>query len=98
MKRIAIEGLPDAPLDAAQAFLRDWLAQARSGEEDLLLVFAPADHTHREWRLAAVQALAREAAPRRVNAVAASNDDAVRNAAEYFADAPGITGQYLRLG
>ncbi len=97
MKRLAIRGLPDFPLDAAAAFGAHWLAQARACEEDLLLVFAPAKHTHRDWRRAAVQSLAREAAPCRVNAVASKDEDAVRTAAEYLADAPGITGQYFRL-
>ena len=46
---------------------------------DLLLVFAPADHTHRGWRAAVVAALARKHVPARVNA-AASNDAAATTA------------------
>lgn len=98
MKTLRISSLPDRPLDAAARFQELWLPQARSCDEDLLLVFAPAYHTHRKWRLAMVQELAREAAPgHRVNAVASSDDTAIGEAEDYFAGAPGITGQYLRL-
>jgi hypothetical protein len=53
---------------------------ANSTEECLTVVFPPADHSHRGWRLAAVQELAREFAPRRVNAVVCG-DEAGLNAA-----------------
>ncbi|MGE3690173.1 MAG: Rossmann fold domain-containing protein [Novosphingobium sp.] len=65
--------------------------------EGLLLVFEPADHTHRAWRLAAVQALAREHTPQRINAVASDDETAVAAAHEYLANAPGVTGQYWPL-
>lgn len=97
MKQLAIRDLPGDALDASAAFQRDWLAKARGGSDDLLLVFAPAAHPHRQWRLAAVQELAREAAPRRVNAVSAPSAEAVQSALDYLADAPGVTGQYLRV-
>lgn len=97
MKLLRIARLPAAPLDAAAAFHAEWVARGRDGEGDLLLVFPLADHTHRQWRLAAIQELAREAAPRRVNAVAADGEDAIEQARKYLAAAPGITGQYLRL-
>lgn len=97
MKTLRIASLPDLPLDAASLFKDRWLPEARTCEENLLIVFAPADHTHRRWRLAMVQELAREAAPRRVNAVASVDDEAIGAAAEYLAEAPGITGQYLPL-
>ena len=98
MIRMEIGNLPDDPLDAAAAFHGDWLGKARAAPDDLLMVFPPAHHTHRRWRLAATQELARAAAPRRVNAVASDNKDAIDEAAAYLADAPGITGQYLPLG
>ena len=63
----------------------------------LLIVFPPADHTHRGWRLAAVQELARKYAPRRINAVASADQAATTAAAEYLAHAPGVTGQLLQL-
>jgi hypothetical protein len=63
----------------------------------LTLVFAPADHTHRAWRLAAVQGLARRWAPIRVNAVASGDEVAILAANSYLDHAPGVTGQYLPL-
>ena len=97
--RLEIAALPDDPVAASAAFHRDWLERAEEalGQGDLLLVFAPADHTHRGWRAAVVAALARKHVPARVNA-AASNDAAAIAAAErYFAAAPGVTGQYFAL-
>ncbi len=100
MALLRIEGLPDAPLDAAAAFHADWLARARRHclvDASTVLVFAPADHTHRGWRLAAVQELARAAAPHRVNAVASASDAAIAESAGYLDRAEGVTGQYLPL-
>ncbi|MDR2858189.1 MAG: hypothetical protein LBV50_10140 [Novosphingobium sp.] len=65
--------------------------------ESVVLVFAPADHTHRGWRLAAVQGLARRYAPVRVNAVAGDDEAAIAAAARYLASAKGVTGQLLPL-
>jgi hypothetical protein len=99
MELVRVEGLPQAPLDAAAEFHGKWLPllnPPRSGE-DLLLIFPPADHTHRAWRLAAVQELARVAAPRRVNGVATESEQAIAAAAAYLAQALGVTGQYLTL-
>lgn len=97
MTRIEVDGLPHEPLDAAGAFLRHWLGQVASrlaGGEDVTIVVPPADHTHREWRLAVVAGLARQHAPRRVNMVAGTGAGIARTEA-YLAAAPGITGQYL---
>lgn len=100
MKAIAVDDLPGDPLAAAAVFHQHWLPYAEevlaSGEE-LLLVFAQADHTHSQWRRAAVAGLARKHAPRRVNAVAAGQQEAARQAQAYLAAAPGVTGQYLPL-
>ena len=63
----------------------------------LTVIFAAADHTHRGWRLAAVQALAREHAPARVNAVAGGNATSIAAALAYLDAADGVTGQYLVL-
>ncbi len=65
--------------------------------KDLVLVFLPAGHTHHAWRLAAVQSLAREHAPLRVNAVASDEEVAIAAACAYLGDAEGVTGQYLSL-
>jgi hypothetical protein len=100
MALLRIEGLPDAPLDAAAAFHANWLAPARRqciADRSTVLVFAPADHTHRGWRLAVVQDLARAAAPRRINAVASASDAAIAASARYLDRAEGVTGQYLPL-
>lgn len=98
MVRLDVVGLPDDPLAAAAAFHTDWLelAVARANQ-DLVLIFPAADHTHRAWRLAVVQGLARQAAPVRVNAVSGGGASAIDSALAYLAAAPGLTGQYLPL-
>ena len=62
-----------------------------------MLIFLPADHTHRAWRLAAVQSLARELAPQRVNALASDSEKAISAALTYLNSAEGVTGQLLQL-
>jgi hypothetical protein len=97
----AVEDLPAAPLAASATFhareLPRLIAAMAQNRDPLMLVFAPADHTHRAWRLAAVQSLARARAPRRVNAVASDDAAAIAAAARYLDDADGVTGQYLPL-
>ncbi|RDC60422.1 hypothetical protein HME9302_01629 [Alteripontixanthobacter maritimus] len=97
IQRIDVGALPAAPLDAAAMFQNDWLAAIRQATEraDCIIVLGVADHTHRNWRVAMVRGLAREAAPRRVNIVAGNEQDAVDAALAYLASAPGITGQLL---
>lgn len=101
MALLRIAGLPADALAAAADFHARLLPQARellnTGADDLTLVFAPADHSHRGWRLAAVQGLAREHAPLRVNALAARGEAEVAAALDWLARAPGVTGQYLPL-
>lgn len=97
MRRIAVEGLPADPLAAAARFHGNVAPALAGAGDDLLLVFPPADHAHRGWRLAAVQMLARAAAPRRVNAVACASEAATRAAERYLGEAGGLTGQYLPL-
>lgn len=97
MRCVAVEGLPSDPLAAAARFHAEITPGLANAAEDLLLVFPPADHTHRGWRLAAVQMLARAAAPRRVNAVASASEAAIAAAARYLGEAGGLTGQYLPL-
>lgn len=97
MRRIAVTDLPDAPLAAAGAVHRDHLSDieaAMAGGEDVMIALPPADHTHREWRLALAAGLARAHASARANVVAGQG--AVLDAFEcYLAQAPGITGQYF---
>ena len=100
---LRIEGLPEGALDAAAAFHGEWLPRARAmvdpprDGEDLLLIFPPALYHHRGWRLAAVQGLAREAAPARVNGVVGDDEAAIAETVEWLAGAPGITGQLLEV-
>ena len=93
---IAAQGLPDSSLDAAAEFHAAIVPQVRAEAGDVVLAFDPADHSHSAWRLAAVQELAREAAPRRVNAVAGPAGAAQAAVLEYLANAPGVTGQILQ--
>jgi hypothetical protein len=100
MQVLLVTGLPDQALAAAAAFHAEWLGQARdvlASGSHALLAFSPADHTHRAWRLAAIQGLAREFAPQRVNGVASKMLAAVASAQAYLDLAPGLTGQYLML-
>ena len=88
--------LPDSPLDAAAEFHSAIVPQVRAEPDDVVLAFAPADHSHRAWRLAAVQELAREAAPRRVNAVVGATGSEQDAVLAFLANAPGVTGQMLQ--
>jgi len=105
--------LPDSPLDAAAHFLAELVPLAREAlqgggpkqwpgpglkEVDALaIVFPPAGKEHYGWRLAVVQELAREAAPKRVNGVVGDHPRAIDEATDWLANAPGITGQLLAV-
>jgi type IV secretory pathway protease TraF len=103
MATLRVSPLPGDALAAAVEFharvLPEVLARLSppAKEGNLVLVFPPADHAHRAWRLAAVQGLAREYAPLRVNAVASDEEVAIAAACAYLGDAEGVTGQYLSL-
>jgi hypothetical protein len=97
---LRIVGLPGGALDAAAQFHQRELPHVRAAlgdAEALALVFPPAPYDHRGWRLAAVQDLAREAAPKRVNAVAGDDEQAVAKTLAWLEQAPGITGQLLAV-
>ena len=96
MQLLAATGLPAGALAAAAEFHARVLPKLPA-QGDLLIRFDAADHTHRGWRLAVVQQLARERAPDRVNAVAGGGAAAVASAQAYLAAAPGLTGQLLDL-
>jgi len=93
--------LPDDPLAAAARFHAVWLprilAALDGGEPVLTLVFAPAGLSHAGWREAAVQLLARERTPARINAIAGDDPAAIAATARFVAEAPGLTGHYLVL-
>jgi hypothetical protein len=102
MATVRVTALPAAPLDAAAAFHADWLPRIRaelaaSPVESAVLVFPPADHSHRGWRLAAVQELARELAPRRINALACDSEPGLAAALALLDNCQGITGQLLAI-
>jgi hypothetical protein len=63
----------------------------------LALIFPPAGHEHKAWRLAAIQGLARELAPGRVNGIVGADQAAVAETVAFLAHAPGITGQVLEV-
>ena len=100
MALLRVGSLPEGALEAAAQFHGEVLPQIREAlatGEDLVLVFPAADHTHKGWRLAAVQQLARDFAPIRVNGLAGDDDAAIAAAVAYLAEAPGVTGQLLAL-
>ncbi|WP_404479838.1 Rossmann fold domain-containing protein [Novosphingobium sp. BL-52-GroH] len=68
-----------------------------AGADPLTLVFLPAGHDHRTWRLAAVQGLARRFAPSRINAVESDEAEAIAAASRWLGGAGGVTGQLLPL-
>ena len=100
MVLLRVDPLPAEPLAASARFhahvLPGVLAELARGHH-LTLVFEPAGHDHRGWRLALIQSLAREHAPLRINALAGADAAAITAAAEYLATAEGVTGQYLAL-
>ena len=99
MALLRVGALPGEALAAAAQFhghVLPGVLAARRGQ-DLVLVFSPADHTHRNWRLAAVQSLAREFAPIRVNALVSDSEAAIAAAVHYLDKAEGVTGQLLEL-
>lgn len=100
MRLLRVGPLPQEALAAAARFHAEVLPgvlEALGSADDLVLVWAPADHTHRGWRLAVVQGLAREYAPIRVNAFVSDDEAAIAAATRYLTAAPGITGQLLPL-
>jgi len=101
MARFDVGPLPDGALAAAAEFHARVLpkvdAKLADTADSCILVFPPADHTHRAWRLAAVQGLARAHAPLRVNAVAGDDPATIVAALAYLDSAHGVTGQLLPL-
>jgi hypothetical protein len=102
---LQLEGLPESPLDAAAWFHSNEVADIRRDFGamaefpcHLTIVFVPAGHEHRGWRLAAIQELAREVAPiHRINAVVGKSEVAIAAAKKYLEKADGVTGQLLEL-
>ena len=97
MKTVRVDDLPAEPLDAASVFDQHWrhhVEHALKAGEDVAVLLAPADHTHRAWRRAMAAGLARRHTPARINIVAGEGAHAAATL-DYLARAPGVTGQYL---
>lgn len=97
-----VGALPDAALDASGTFAAFHLEAVRAALalpdcDAIAIVLPPAPYDHRDWRLTLARDLAREAAPKRVNILAASPGDAREATLRFLADAPGVTGQYLEV-
>jgi hypothetical protein len=100
--------LPDEPLEAAAHFYAEEIPLVRkvleheateTGEavDALTIVFPVAGKPHQGWQLAAIQSLARELAPLRVNGLTGGGADTIDQTTEWLASAPGVTGQLLPL-
>ncbi len=90
--------LPADPLAAAAAFHSEIVPMVRDVQAgDVLVSFALAEHTHDAWRRAAVQALARDLSPRRVNGLVGDDAAGLAQLADYLAKAPGVTGQVFEV-
>jgi len=99
-RQLAVDLLPDNPLDAAIAFHAFHLEGARAllAEPNctaLAIILPPAPRDHRDWRRALARDLAREAAPRRVNVVSGLRGEERETIIAFLQDAAGVTGQYL---
>ena len=99
MRTIRVGPLPERALEAAAQFHARVLPELirPRADEDLVLIFDPAPYDHRGWRLAAIQDLARAAAPVRVNGVAGDDEAAIAEALAYLRGASGVTGQLLAV-
>lgn len=101
MTILHIQQLPEEALEAAATFHDEVLPllemMLSQGADALTLALNPADHTHRDWRVAAVRQLARKFAPNRINIVAGTSAAALAAADRYLESAAGVTGQYLPL-
>jgi hypothetical protein len=95
---VGMTGLPAKPVAAAAFFYQRILPQVELIKDgDVTILFPTVDSAHEGWMRAAVQDLAREAAPRRVNAVVGDDDAAIQSAIDWLDQAPGITGQLLAV-
>lgn len=101
MELLHVGPLADDALEAAADFHARLLLAVETtlgaGADPLTLVFLPAGHEHKAWRLAVVEGLARRFAPSRVNALECDDDEAVQAAARWLESAAGVTGQLFPL-
>ncbi|MEL7190152.1 MAG: Rossmann fold domain-containing protein, partial [Pseudomonadota bacterium] len=97
-----VGALPDKSLDANQTFVLQHLDTVtrvlEEGQAAALAMLLPvAGPDHDDWREALALDLARKYAPIRVNVVAASDQSSADETLAYLRDAPGVTGQYLKV-
>ena len=98
MQVIRARQLPTSALEAAAEFYATMMPGIMGQlAEDLVLLFAPASHDHRGWRLAVIQDLARAAAPFRVNGVVGDDEQSIAATLAWLEQAPAVTGQLLSV-
>ena len=98
MRVVRVGALPEGAVDAAAEFYAKVLPLIPPHPgEDIMIIFVPAPYDHRGWRVAAVQDLARAAAPARVNAIVGDDETAIDETLAYLERAPGVTGQLLAV-
>ena len=90
----------DSPLGAADEFYTEdcpSLKDYPEGFDLMVLYFDGAGPEHHAWRLAAIQGLAREAVPARVNGIVGDDEPALAATLAWLERAPGVTGQLLSV-
>ncbi len=95
-----IETLPEAPLNASEAFFAEHLPRAKALIADnassaLAIIVPGAGPDHDDWRMGVIRDLARQCAPKRVNMIGGDSAAANEVMLAYLRNAPGVTGQYL---
>ncbi len=97
---LMIEELPDCAVEAAARFYSHYLPPVlealEHGASALAICLPPAAQDHDDWRRAVARDLARAHAPKIVNCVSGHNGPTLDAILAYLADAPGLTGQYLK--
>ena len=97
---LKVEGLAPNAIEAAAAFHARWMPQALGMLADapaLLLQLPAAPYDHDDWRRAAIRDLARRSTPHRANMIAGGDAAAIASAVRFLENAPGVTGQLLKL-
>ena len=91
--------LPDASLDAATLFCREYLPQVEQllgdRSQAITIVMPQAGQKHDDWRRALARDLARAHAPQRVNVIAGNEVAHIDATLRYLEASPGVTGQYI---
>jgi len=75
----------------------DGAAASLGAIDAVVVILPPGDRAQRDWQVAAIRGLAREAAPGRVNGIRGAGEEAIGAAADWLAGAAAITGQLLEV-